>query len=228
MNRTVVRSLVARGLFAALGTLAIATAVPAWAVDPLQVDDFEDGTTMGWEEGAPSPNPPVNVANGGPGGAGDAYLENASSGGTGAGSRMVMFNNAQWTGDYVAAGVVALQADLINLGASDLPMRVAVEGAGGGRYASVDPVVLPAGSGWLLVVFDLTDAGMVQVGGSQPLADVLASVTELRVLASASPDWQGGSMVATLGMDNLGVWTAAVFEDGFESGDTSAWSLTVP
>ncbi|PWB73274.1 MAG: hypothetical protein C3F15_10055, partial [Holophagae bacterium] len=103
MNRTVVSSLVARGLFAAIGTLAMATAVPAWAVDPLQVDDFEDGTTMGWEEGAPSPNPPVNVADGGPGGAGDAYLENTSSGGTGAGSRMVMFNNAQWTGDYVAA-----------------------------------------------------------------------------------------------------------------------------
>jgi hypothetical protein len=227
MNRTVVRSLVARGLFAALGTLAIATTVPAWAVDPLQVDDFEDGTTMGWEEGAPSPNPPVNVPDGGPGGAGDAYLENASSGGTGAGSRMVMFNNAQWTGDYVAAGVVALQADLINLGASDLPMRVAVEGAGGGRYASVDPVVLPAGSGWLLVVFDLTDAGMVQVGGAQTLAEVLASVTELRVLASNVPDWNGAALVATVGMDNLASGSS-VFTDGFESGTTAAWSLTVP
>lgn len=222
-NRTMMRC-----LLAAVGTAALMTAAAAWAIDPLQVDDFEDGTTMGWDEGAPSPNPPVNVPDGGPGGTGDAYLENSSSGGTGSGSRMVMFNNAQWTGDYVTAGVVALQANLINLGASDLPMRVAVEGAGGGRYASVDPVMLPAGSGWVLVVFDLTDAGMVQVGGSQTLAEVLASVTELRVLASASPDWQGGSMVATLGMDNLGVWTTAVFEDGFESGDTAAWSATVP
>jgi hypothetical protein len=216
-----------RCLLAAAGTAAMMLAAAAWAVDPLQVDDFEDGTTMGWEEGAPSPNPPVNVPDGGPGGAGDAYLENASSGGTGAGSRMVMFNNAQWTGDYVAAGVVALQADLINLGASDLPMRVAVEGAGGGRYASVDPVVLPAGSGWLLVVFDLTDAGMVQVGGAQTLAEVLASVTELRVLASNVPDWNGAALVATVGMDNLASGSS-VFTDGFESGTTAAWSLTVP
>jgi hypothetical protein len=198
-----------RCLLAAAGTAAMMLAAAAWAVDPLQVDDFEDGTTMGWEEGAPSPNPPVNVPDGGPGGAGDAYLENASSGGTGAGSRMVMFNNAQWTGDYVAAGVVAL------------------EGAGGGRYASVDPVVLPAGSGWLLVVFDLTDAGMVQVGGAQTLAEVLASVTELRVLASNVPDWNGAALVATVGMDNLASGSS-VFTDGFESGTTAAWSLTVP
>ena len=33
-------------------------------------DDFEDGTTMGWDEGGPSPNPPTNIADGGPGGAG--------------------------------------------------------------------------------------------------------------------------------------------------------------
>jgi hypothetical protein len=227
MNRTVVSSLVARGLFAALGTLAMATAVPAWAVDPVQVDDFEDGTTMGWEEGAPSPNPPVNVANGGPGGAGDAYLENTSSGGTGAGSRMVMFNNAQWTGDYVAAGVSSLQAHLNNLGATDLPMRVAIEGAGGGRFASIDPIVLPAGSGWQHVVFELTDAAMTSVGGAQTLAEVLANVTELRVLASNVPDWNGAALVATVGMDNLASGSS-VFTDGFESGDTTAWSLTVP
>jgi hypothetical protein len=202
--------------------------MPAWAVDPAQVDDFEDGTTMGWEEGAPSPNPPANIPDGGPGGAGDAYLENESAGGTGAGSRMVMFNNAQWSGDYLTTGAVALEADLLNLGATELPMRVAVEGAGGGRYASLDPIVLPAGSGWQHVVFDLSDAGMVVVGGSQTLADVLSSVVELRVLASDVPDWNGDSMVATLGMDNLRVWSSDLFADGFETGDTMAWSLTVP
>jgi hypothetical protein len=227
MNRTVVSSLVARCLVAALGILTIAAAEPAWAVDPLQVDDFEDGTTMGWEEGAPSPNPPVNVPDGGPGGAGDAYLENTSSGGTGAGSRMVMFNNAQWTGDYVAAGVSSLQAHLNNLGPTGLPMRVAIEGAGGGRFASIDPIVLPPGSGWQHVVFELTDAAMTSVGGAQTLAEVLANVTELRVLAANTPDWNGAALVATLGMDNLASGSS-VFADGFESGDTSAWSLTVP
>ena len=216
-----------RCLLAAVGTAAMMLAAAAWAVDPTQVDDFEDGTTMGWEEGAPSPNPPVNVATGGPGGAGDAYLENISSGGTGAGSRMVMFNNAQWTGNYLAAGVSSLQAHLNNLGSTDLPMRVAIEGAGGGRFASIDPIVLPAGSGWQHVVFELTDAAMTSVGGAQTLADVLATVTELRVLASNVPDWNGAALVAVVGMDNLASGSS-VFTDGFESGDTTAWSVTVP
>lgn len=227
MNRIVMRSQVARRLVAALGMAAAAFALNAWAVDPAQVDDFQDGTTMGWQEGAVSPNPPVNVPDGGPGGAGDAYLENTSSGGSGAGSKMIMFNNAQWTGDYVTAGVSSLQMHFNNLGATDLPMRVAVEGAGGGRFASLDPIVLPAGSGWQHVVFDLTDAAMVTVGGAQTLAQVLANVIELRVLASNVPDWNGSSLIAVLGMDNLATG-ASVFTNGFESGDTSGWSLTVP
>lgn len=227
MNITEVCSMTARRLFTALGIVAIVTSGPAWAVDPAQVDDFQDGTTMGWQEGATSPNPPVNVPDGGPGGAGDAYLENISSGGSGAGSKMIMFNNAQWTGDYTTAGVASLQAHLNNLGATDLPMRVAVEGAGGGRFASLDPIMLPAGSGWQHVVFDLTEAAMVTVGGAQTLAQVLANVIELRILASNVPDWNGGAMAAILGMDNLASG-ASVFTDGFESGDTSGWSLTVP
>ena len=227
MNASLRCSVMARIFAAALGTLVIAAAVPALAVDPAQVDDFEDGTTMGWEEGAVSPNPPVNVPDGGPGGAGDGDLENVSSGGAGAGSKMIMFNNLQWTGDYAAAGVTSLQAHLNNFGATDLPMRVAVEGAGGGRFASIDPIVLPAGSGWTHVVFDLTDASMTSVGGTQTLAEVLASVTELRVLAASFPDWNGGAMAAVLGMDNLASGSS-VFADGFESGDTTAWSLTVP
>jgi hypothetical protein len=123
--------------------------------------------------------------------------------------------------------VSSLQAHLNNLGATDLPMRVAIEGAGGGRFASIDPIVLPAGSGWQHVVFELTDAAMTPVGGAQTLAEVLANVTELRVLASNVPDWNGAALVATVGMDNLASGSS-VFTDGFESGDTTAWSLTVP
>lgn len=63
-----------------------------------QVDDFEDGTVQGWMEGAISPNPPTNIATGGPAGAGDNFLQNISVipvSGT-VGRRMAMFNTAQW------------------------------------------------------------------------------------------------------------------------------------
>jgi hypothetical protein len=106
-------------------------------VEPGQVDDFEDGTVMGWVEGLPSPNPPMNIPDGGFMGAGDAYLENSSDGGFGAGSRMVMFNNDQWNGDFNALGIpLSIRADMANFGAELLLMRVALQGANGASYAS--------------------------------------------------------------------------------------------
>src|SRR5688572_16024391 len=74
-----------------------------------QVDDSQDGTTMGWDEGSASINPPTNQPTGGPAGANDRYLQNISSGGGGAGSRMVMLNfTPRWDGDYNAVGVTRL------------------------------------------------------------------------------------------------------------------------
>jgi nitrogen fixation-related uncharacterized protein len=226
MSRTATHSIMTALVVATLAIVVIIAARSVWAVDPAQLDDFEDGTTMGWTEGAPSPNPPINVPTSGPGGAGDAYLENSSAGGNGAGSRMAMFNQSQWTGDFSSAGVTSVKADLINLGADPLPVRVAVEGDAGGRYASTSAAVLPADATWYSVVFELSDAEVTNVGGTQSLASVLTNVTELRILASSSPAWQGDSMVATIGMDNLAVGSV-IFIDGFESGDVARWSSAV-
>src|SRR3712207_4557029 len=74
-------------LFAVIAGLCLFTCVESKAVTLGQVDTFQDGSTMNWQEGGNSPNPPTNVASGGPAGAGDRYLENDSSGGFGAGSR---------------------------------------------------------------------------------------------------------------------------------------------
>jgi hypothetical protein len=212
-----------RGVVLWVLTMAvIAIGVPAWAVEPAGVDTFEDGTEMGWAEGVPSPNPPSNVPTAGPRGVGDAYLQNSSAGGSGAGSRLVMFNRTQWTGDFSSAGVTSLAADLINLGPNPLPIRIGVEGSGGGRFVSTFAAMLPADATWREVEFELSDAEMTLVDGSQSLAAVLGNVTELRILASDSPDWSGDPMDATLGMDNLRPG-AVIFVDGFESGGTSLW-----
>src|SRR5688500_16552807 len=69
-----------------------------------QLDNFQSGTTAGWDHGSRSDNPPTDIPTGGPAGAGDRFLRNVSQG-SGAGSRQVMFNQAQWTGNYSAAGV---------------------------------------------------------------------------------------------------------------------------
>ncbi len=180
-------------------------ALRALAISPGQVDTFQDGTTMFWEEGTPSPNPPTNVPTGGPAGAGDAYLENISSGGFGAGSRMLMFNDVQWTGNYNAAGVTRLTADMANFGATTLHMRVTIRGGPNvSTYGSTASVDLPPDGVWRPVMFDLTPSGLTVIGGADTLAEVLADVTELRILSAESgPSFQGDPIAATLGMDNL-------------------------
>ena len=113
---------------------------PSGAVTLGQVDDFEDGTVMGWTEGLFSPNPPTNQPSGGPAGLGDNYLLNLSSGGLGAGSRLVMFNQTQWAGNYLAAGVTRIDLQMANFGATTLQMRIAIENVLGTRYASTTAV----------------------------------------------------------------------------------------
>jgi hypothetical protein len=183
----------------------LSLALPASAISLNQIDDFQDGTTMGWQEGTSSPNPPTNIPSGGPAGAGDAYVQNISSGGFGAGSKMIMFNDAQWTGSYNAAGVTRLTADMANQGATTLHMRVAIRGGPNSTvYGSTVAVDLPADGVWRPVMFDLTTSGMTLVGGADTLAQVLAGVNELRILsAEAGPSFNGDPIAATLGMDNL-------------------------
>ena len=191
---------------AAAGVLLVACASDTRAsVTFGQLDSFQDGTTMGWREGLPSPNAPDNVA-GGPGGEADLFLRNVSSTADTAGSRIVMFNEAQWAGDYNAAGVTRVDATLANLGAAPLYMRLAIQSSGGTRYASRTAVVLQPGEGWRGVSFDLTPAAMAPAGGfgSETLAATLSSVRTVRLLsAESAPAWIGDPIDGTLGTDNL-------------------------
>ncbi|MFL6594939.1 MAG: hypothetical protein ACJ8HQ_05795 [Chthoniobacterales bacterium] len=169
-----------------------------------QVDTFEDGTTMNWQEGASSPNPPTNVPTGGPAGNGDHYLQNISTGGFGAGAKMVMFNLAQWTGDYHQAGVNRITLQMANFGATELYMRVAFQSGGGTLYASSLPTVLPADGVWRARNFDLTNSTMTNVGGGETLAQALSHVTEIRILSAiGGPAFNGDPVQGTLGIDNM-------------------------
>jgi len=207
-----------------LTALMLVAASSASAVDLYQLADFEDGTVMGWNEGSVSPNPPINVPDGGPWGSGDAYLENTSSGGTGAGARMVMFNNTQWAGDFSALRTnLKIRVDMVNLGMNPLTLRVGLEGANGARYATSTGSILPPDGIWFELLFDLTDADMTLVEGSGTLDSVLDNVVEMRILSSGSPSWRGDAVQGVLGVDKI-EFMSLVFWDGFESGDLLSWS----
>ncbi|MAE62111.1 MAG: hypothetical protein CMJ49_12230 [Planctomycetaceae bacterium] len=194
------------GITIGLTILAFGLAAkPASAVTCGQIDDFQALSVSGWVEGFGSPNPPTVVSDGGPGGVGDHALENSSSGGFGPGSKMIMFNAAQWTGDYTALNLpeVRIEARMANTGATALSMRIALQGAFGQRYATTTGAALPADGQWHQVSFGLTASDLSLIGGSASLATVLGNVSEMRINSASAPAWTGDSLVGTLRMDNL-------------------------
>lgn len=179
----------ARDRVLTVAAVLLVAAGTCWAgVSPGGVDDFEDGTTQLWSEGGVSPNPPVNIASGGPAGAGDNYLQNDAAGTSGAGSRLVMFNTAQWSGDFVSAGVVSITMDMVNFGASELQMRLAFGGAGGTRLGSTNAQSVPADGQWRSLTFDVDASSLSTISGTDDYNTVMSAVSEMRILdAGAGP-----------------------------------------
>ena len=182
--------------------LSFGGVLAALAITAGQVDDFEDDTLMGWDEDPSSPNPPTNIPDGGPRGLGDNYLRNTSAGGAGPGSRMVMFNQTQWAGNYIAAGVDGIRVGFENAGTTAVTMRLAFQGGTSAtRYATNDAFSIPPDRQWLEVEFDLGSLFLLQ--GTETSDQVLANVLELRILAAANPNWEGDAVAATLCVDNI-------------------------
>jgi hypothetical protein len=194
----------------AAAAMVMALAVPrfASAVTIDQVDTFEDGTTQDWVVGGPHPAPPINVPTGGPTGAGDRFLQLTAVGGSGAGSRLAVINDTQWTGNYLAAGVTGIEMDVENLGDSNLALRVlfqdplALGGTPDNAAVSTAPIALPAHSGWTHVVFPIEAGDLTATLGSVDAA--LANATELRIFHSTTPNFPPLlPIVAQLGVDNV-------------------------
>ena len=186
--------------------LMLAAVPAAGAVTFGQLDDFQTGGTLGWQQGAQATQPPTIVSSGGPNGAGDAYLQNVSVGGGGGSSKQTMFNMSQWLGDFVTADVTRIDAGMANFGSTPLAMRVSIQGGQQGTiFASTSAVALPADGGiWHAVQFDLTSSALSLVAGSESLSTVLSNVTDFRLLSAANgPNSHGDSIVSTLGVDDI-------------------------
>jgi Thrombospondin type 3 repeat len=178
--------------------LLLMAAAPAAAIEPFQRDDFEDGTTQGWRSGPDNPNPPIQVPGDGPDGPRDGFLRIEGNGGAGSGGNLVAFNTDRWSGDYRAAGVVALRASLRNLGDAPLEIRLLVEGPGG-AFQSLEGAALAVGAGWQEFLLPVRPGALVGVGD---LDATLSGVTKLRILHAEGT--HGADPVAgALGVDDL-------------------------
>jgi hypothetical protein len=178
----------------------LAAASPARAIVIGMRSNFQDGTTQGWVGASP-----VNIGTGGPGGAGDAYMRLTSTGGVGPGSRLATFNpSSDWTGDFLAAGVTSLEADMINLGTVPLEMRVVLFAGTGNRYTSTVAQVVPADGVWHHVAFGLGASDLTNVLGVLTYHDIITSVDNLMFRHDSGTPSEGGTAIATsAGIDNI-------------------------
>ena len=222
------RRLTLGGHFAAAAALAaggvlLCLAATARANPVLgQVNDFESGNAQGWTNG-PGATDPVNNSTGGPAGANDNFLRVSARGGGGAGSRLISYNRAaQWTGNYVAAGVTGISMDVKNLGTTPLIMRIALqEQSTGVRFFSRNGQSLPADNAWHHMTFNLT---ATDLNSGTNLTRALGRVFEIRVLHSPSAQFQGAAISSSFGIDNV----TAVPEPGLGAvlGMVASWVLT--
>lgn len=197
-------------------TLLLLQASQAYGLVVGQTDDFEDGTTMQWAAsgfGAVNPNPPANVSGGGPAGAADNYLLLNSRGGIGPSSRLTAFNFfGQWSGDYLAAGIGSISADLRNFGSNDLHIRLliaSVDMAGTPtNIAITDSIFLPTATDWKNVSFSLNPNDLSVGLGS--IIDALSNAAVLRIFDSESGVFPGTITVASLSVDNITAHAAPV------------------
>lgn len=193
-----------RGFVLSIVGVVLSALVPAGASPTLgQVDTFQDGTTDNWQTGRAGQ--PQNIASGGPAGAGDSFLEMISTGTGGPGSKPVILNRLQWSGNYLAAGVTEVDMDLKNLGNTPLTMRWVVQSQLGisPGYASTTGFALAADGAWHHAAFLLDTAHLTPIDSPAALSSVLANVQEARILSSSVPDTGGDTIAATIGVDNV-------------------------
>jgi hypothetical protein len=185
-----------------------------------QVQTFDD--PHGWVVGAgpglglPPAAVPVPVLPGGQGGAGDNFLSLVSVGGAGPGSRLTAQNFAEWAGDYIAAGVDVLEMDVRNFGTTDLFLRLLFVdfGAMGPVHAALtSAVVVPGGSNWQRISFDIAPGDLTAILGTA--VGALTNADELRIFHNPAPFFAPGTnpaVVGNLGVDNITAAAAAAPE----------------
>lgn len=179
----------------------------ASAVTLFQIDDFNNGTA-GWVEGNPSPNPPIAT---GLGTDGSPFLRNDSSGGGGPGSRMAMFNDLQWTGDYIGAGINGIRLEAGTFGPDIINLRLGFNGAGGWFTTAAVPIINndPLDPEWQSLFFSILPGDLTHVAqGNGSYAATMGNVTRMEIFSGgnslgAGSLIRGESINASLLLDQI-------------------------
>lgn len=198
-------AIIARVRVCVLGVLLFSTcaSMTLAAVTVGYVEDFSDGLAD-WRKGMTNPNYLSIVLNGGPGGPGDAYMQSVADGSSDFG-RLTVFNEMEWSTDFIAAGISAISMDLLNPGAGTLSIRIGIRSSSGPGYISTAAYSLTGSSGWQNAIFAIDESSMTPVGNPGSFSSFIATGSfQVRILhATGTSNLVGNPISATLGIDNI-------------------------
>jgi hypothetical protein len=187
--------------------LVLLTLQPASAITLGQIDDFEDGTVENWETQGGAVTF-TNVSDAGPLGAGDNAL-NADIP-----ARLVITNDTQWAGNYVAAGVTRVSMDLRHQYSFPLAMRIGISNGffgpsgSGDTYVTNYSLAAPSDGQWHHLVFNISAGNFEPSSGnsfpSPSAAAALANISHFRLLHNPTPaDFRGEFAAGSFQVDNI-------------------------
>lgn len=181
------------------------------AADPSFVTSTFNNGNEGWQPDNWVTNDVNGITPGNP------YLEIAADG-SGQLGKMITFNaNAEWTGNYQAAGVTGIQLDIRNMSDSDdVYLRMAIgnraspQQSGGTWWLSNTATFIPLESDWMHVFLPFTEADMVVVGNimgesdNEAFIDTFSAIQNIRILSAAVPVGAiGDEFLGDVGIDNV-------------------------
>ena len=174
----------------------------ASGISPGLVDTFS-GSLDNWQKGQVNPAFLSVVETGGPSGAGDSYMQSVADGSASFG-RLTIFNQNQWSSNYLVDGVTSIGMDLLNSGSVSLQIRLGLRNSGGAGFISTLPFTLGVGGGWQTAEFPIGESDMTAVGSPGSYSSFLSSGFALRILhATGTSNLNGNAVVSTLGVDNI-------------------------
>lgn len=174
--------------------------VPSRAVMMGQTTTFQSGTLEGWGSGSANPNPPSVLADAGPAGAGDFAMLVIGNGAPAApGGRMVAFNNVDWTGDYLEAGILAITLDVANTSSENITIRLNFEG-NGGHFTSVEGVEVPALSHWRTITLPI---GISDLTGGFDYFQTMGEVLRFWITHNTTSVHPPSAFAGTMVIDNI-------------------------
>jgi hypothetical protein len=155
-----------------------------------QSDDFNNGTSLDWENGS-------NVDN----------MLLISADGSGSLGKLVTYNSNQWAGDYIMAGVHSISFTISNLSTETLHIRIAMGNASnpnsGTWFCSTNAIELAPNEMNLTMEFPIDEMYLTLVDGSETYNQVLSDVSVLRILHNPSISAKGVNVVADIHLDDI-------------------------